>query len=140
MVSRVLCRIAIFSAAFFSCWAASAESVRESWPRLNTVLQDTSLPANWRDEDGFSLIYYHLIYGSEARAAQLIGESDLSAPRVEPAGPLLDIAIQVGSQQVVEALLKNGESANALKPVWSRALTSLEYSKAPRRGALYVSP
>jgi hypothetical protein len=88
-----------------------------NWPRLSALLADKALPADWRSEEGWSLIYLQLLYGSEDEAVRLLKLAKPTKAWMEGRGRLMSAAATRGSQQVVKALLARGESPNTIDPV-----------------------
>lgn len=97
------------------CLAASVSTIEHDFPTLESILNDQALAADWRDDKGNSLIYFHLTYGSEERAAELLAHTKRStSPMMEPRGRLMDLAIRRGAQRLVKGLLARGEAPNAV--------------------------
>ena len=93
-----------------------ASTLRASWQELQEVLRDPTLPADWRDSAGYSLVYYQLRFGSEERALQLLEKMSPTKVHMEGRDRLLTSAVEQGSQRMVQRLLQMGESPNVLKP------------------------
>lgn len=87
-----------------------------SWKELQEILRDRTLPADWRDSAGYSLVYYHLQFGSEERALELLEKMPPTKVHMEGRDRLLTSAVKQGSQRMVQRLLQMGESTNVLKP------------------------
>ncbi|WP_256081314.1 ankyrin repeat domain-containing protein [Massilia sp. YIM B04103] len=92
--------------------AQAADPIAE-WSDIQKLLVNQSISPEWRDCRGYSAAYYHLIYGSEQRAEQLILESRRIGIWIEGEHDrLLEIAIRQNSQRVVAALIKHGDSVS----------------------------
>lgn len=106
---------------FICLYAASAGATppartpAQSWQELQEVLRDPTLPADWRDSAGYSLVYYHLRFGSEEHALQLLEKMPPTKVHIEGGERLLMGAVKSGSQRMVQRLLQMGESPNVLK-------------------------
>lgn len=116
---RSFSKLILCYALFFSCAATAGEAqvivdpVLE-WHRIEAILDNPRITPDWRDSRGYSAAYYRLVYGSENSAAKLISTSKRRGAWVEGNGErLLEIAIRLGSQEVVAALLKRHEPANS---------------------------
>lgn len=84
------------------------------WKAIESVIANGSISPDWRDARGYSAAYYQLNYGSERRAEELILRARRKGVWVEgKRDRLLDIAIRLGSQRVVAALIKHGEQVSA---------------------------
>jgi hypothetical protein len=85
------------------------------WTRIQKILLDHSISADWHDEDGYSAAYYQLVYGTEERAAELIARSRRRGRWIEGRNDsLLELAIRLHSTKVVAALIKHGEPVATL--------------------------
>lgn len=105
------------------------------WDRLAGVLKKDIGDIRWRDEWGRSLVYYHLMFGSEDAALAALSKRPRSSVMMEGTERLIEYAIRKGSQKVVRALLDHGESPNAAKEghvsplMWAVSTGELEIAR-----------
>ena len=88
---------------------ASIPTVEPDWGVISKVLRSPK-PVTWRDENGNSIAYYHLQFGSTSAAERAIELATVRGVRLQDADNLLRTAIELRAEQVVVALLKNGAS------------------------------
>lgn len=100
-LSIVLC------AAFFPLAGATAP-----WDDITRVLADQRISPEWRDGYGRGAAYYHLVFGSEDRALWYLRQ-EKDHGRSQADDYLLDVAVMVGSQRVVQWLTDAGASMRA---------------------------
>lgn len=98
----------------FPGYAATPQTGPEAdWRQISRILAGKGLSANWRDEHGHSVMYFHLHYGSERKVLELLRKIPRRQIVMEGHGRLMHLAVLHGSQSVVAELLRRGESPNA---------------------------
>lgn len=90
------------------------QGTEENWKSLEALLRRQDVSGDWRDDHGHSLVYLHLFFGSEKVAAELLRNSRQSGVWKESNVRLMNLAVVERSQAVVGALLKRGESPDAI--------------------------
>jgi hypothetical protein len=94
---------------------ATRPAPTSDWKTVQEVLADGHRDPEWRDASGRSLVFYHLIFGSDVQAAEILRRTKPAKVRREGMHRLLSVAIRQGSELMVRALLEQGETPNAAR-------------------------
>lgn len=84
----------------------ASDAPEDNWAELSRLLRSYDVSPDWRDAHGHSILYLHLLYGSEEVVVRRLRtrEAVRTKARMEGGDRLMEVAIRLGSQAVVRTL------------------------------------
>lgn len=102
----------------------------DNWQALSQLLSDKSVPITWKDTHGHSIVFLHLLYGSDDVVISYLRRATPHDLKEMDANALLVIAAEMGNQRIVRALLEKGVSPNPkISPLFSPLMAAAANGK-----------